>query len=155
MDAHKLTPPVNLSLGMEKDMDITSGSRSWLDQYVILVQRNWQTYARGSDLIVMNFLVTCLLAVFIGSGLWYQIGVNQLSVTKRVPSLFFICITQGIVGSLQSINSFPGERAIMLRERAAGTYRVRSRFGLCQNKALNSLDFFVYYSLWRKLIHCC
>ncbi|RYY86093.1 hypothetical protein EON63_06370 [archaeon] len=64
-------------------MDLSAGTRSWLDQYVILVQRNWQTYARGSDLIVMTALVTCLLAIFIGSGLWYQIGNNQLSVTKR------------------------------------------------------------------------
>ncbi|RYY86092.1 hypothetical protein EON63_06365 [archaeon] len=50
--------------------------------------------------------------------------------TCRVPSLFFICITQGIVGSLQSINSFPGERAIMLRERAAGTYKVSFKMNL-------------------------
>lgn len=33
-------------------------------------------------------------------------------------------INQGIFASLQTINSFPSERALALRERAAGTYHV-------------------------------
>ncbi|RYH01478.1 hypothetical protein EON65_48375 [archaeon] len=56
------------------------------------------------------------------------IGTGQDSIAKRVPSLFFTCVTQGIVGSLQAINSFPSERAIMLRERQAGTYQVSAYF---------------------------
>lgn len=76
----------------------------------------------------MNFAVTVLLAVFVGRGLWYQIGTGQDSIAKLVPSLFFACVTQGIIGSLIAINSFPPERAIMLRERQAGTYQVSSYF---------------------------
>jgi ATP-binding cassette subfamily G (WHITE) protein 2 len=60
--------------------------------------------------------------------LWFQIGHDQDSVTKRVPSLFFSCVTQGIVASLQCIASFPAERAIILRERAAGSYFVSAYF---------------------------
>lgn len=127
-DAHKHTVPVNLSLGMDKDHFEFEGARSWMAQFIILAQRNFQQYLRNTDIIFMNFAVTVVLAVFIGRGLWYQIGTGQDSIAKRVPSLFFACVTQGIVGSLQAINSFPSERAIMLRERQAGTYQVSSYF---------------------------
>lgn len=47
-----------------------------------------------------------------------------MSVNKRQAVLFFCVINQGIFASLQTINSFPSERALALRERAAGTYHV-------------------------------
>ena len=53
-----------------------------------------------------------------------QIGNEQVSVNKRQAVLFFCVINQGIFASLQTINSFPSERALALRERAAGTYHV-------------------------------
>lgn len=127
-DANKHVVPVNLSLGMNKDVYDADGSRSWLAQFGILTQRNFQQYVRNTDIIFMNFAVTILLAVFVGRGLWYHIGTGQDSIAKRVPSLFFTCVTQGIIGSLQAINSFPSERAIMLRERQAGSYCVSSYF---------------------------
>jgi len=42
--------------------------------------------------------------------------------------LFFCCINQGIFGAMIVINSFPGERVLILRERAAGTYNASSYF---------------------------
>ncbi len=38
----------------------------------------------------------------------------------------YVC--QGIFGSLLTINSFPSERVLVLRERAAGTYFVSAYF---------------------------
>jgi ATP-binding cassette subfamily G (WHITE) protein 2 len=127
-EATKHVVPVNLSLGMDKHAFVIIGKRNWFSQFRILAERNFQQYFRNKDIIFMNFAVTILLAVFVGRGLWYQIGTGQDSIPKRVPSLFFTCVTQGIVGSLVSINSFPSERAIMLRERQAGTYQVSSYF---------------------------
>lgn len=48
--------------------------------------------------------------------------------SKYSNSIFFACVAQGIVGSLQAINSFPAERAIILLECQAGTYKVSSYF---------------------------
>ena len=140
--------PVNLSLGMDKPFYTTDGARNWWDQFTILCKRNWHQYIRNSDIIFMNAVVTVLLAVFIGSGLWYQIGTSQDSNPKRVPSLFFTCITQGILGSLQSINSFPSERAIMLRERQAGTYQVSSYFA-----AKSVID--IITQMWPPILFTC
>jgi ATP-binding cassette subfamily G (WHITE) protein 2 len=120
--------PVDLSFGQDKQILEGNGPRTWFDQFYILLQRNLQQYLRNSDLIFMNFMVTVVTAVFIGSGLWYQIGNGQASLQTRLPSLFFCVVSQGIIASLQTINSFPTERAIMLRERQAGSYQVSSYF---------------------------
>eukprot|EP01042_Synura_sphagnicola_P010020 gene10020-12870_t len=82
-DAHKHTVPVNLSLGMDKDHFESAGARSWMAQFIILAQRNFKQYLRNTDIIFMNFAVTVVLAVFIGRGLWYQIGTGQDSIAKR------------------------------------------------------------------------
>ena len=76
----------------------------------------------------MNFCTTLVLSFFIASGIWEDIGTDQTSIAKRAPSLFFACVSQGIVASLQGINSFPAERAIILRERAAGSYHISAYF---------------------------
>jgi hypothetical protein len=102
--------------------------QSWCRQFTVLFQRCMMQYLRRVDLIVMNLALTVILSVFISCGIWHQIGTNQSSVAVRTPSLFFACVTQGIVASLQTISSFPIERAIILRERAAGAYNVSAYF---------------------------
>jgi len=61
------------------------------------------------------------VAILIGTA-FYNIGSDQKSMTKRMPVLFFCAINQGVFGALIVINSFPSERKIVLRERAAGSY---------------------------------
>lgn len=147
-DHGKLEVPVNLSFGFDKPSFSTEGASSWIAQFCILFQRNMQQYWRRKDIILMSFCVTVLLAVFVGLGVWHNIGNNQLSVKKRVPSLFFACVTQGIVAALQSINSFPAERAVMLRERSAGTYYVSSYF-----MAKTAKDFAT--NIWQPILFTC
>ena len=60
--------------------------------------------------------------------MWYDIGSGQSSLPKRGPSLFFSVISQGVVASFLSVYSFPLERALMLRERAAGSYACSTYF---------------------------
>jgi ABC-type transport system involved in multi-copper enzyme maturation permease subunit len=67
------------------------------------------------------------MAVLIGT-VFLQIGTGQKSAVRRQPLLCFLCINQGMFGSLMVINSFPAERALMLRERAAGTYYASAYF---------------------------
>ena len=147
-DHGKLEVPVNLSFGFDKPSISREGASSWMAQFLILFQRNMQQYWRRKDIILMSFVVTVVLALFIGLGVWHNIGTDQLSIKKRVPSLFFACVTQGIVAALQSINSFPAERAVMLRERSAGTYYVSSYF-----MAKTAKDFLT--NLWQPVLFTC
>jgi ATP-binding cassette subfamily G (WHITE) protein 2 len=114
--------PVDLRLGMDKTFYASQSVaiRSWMTQFGILFKRAFQQYYHRPDIIFMNLIVTMILAFFVGSGIWHLIGNDQKSIQKRVPSLFFTCVAQGVFSSLQCISTFPSERAIVLRERAAG-----------------------------------
>jgi hypothetical protein len=129
-DNAKKKVPVDLSLGIDKSFYASKriAVDNWMSQFVILFRRSFQQYYRRSDIILMNFIMTVIMAFFVGSGIWHFIGDDQKSIKKRVPSLFFACVTQGIIASFQCISSFPSERAIVLRERASGAYFVSAYF---------------------------
>lgn len=125
----KLEVPVDLGFGIEK-FDFTSmdEARSVMYQTSILCQRNFIQYVRNWDTWLISMGATFIIAFFLSGGIWQNLGNSQASINKISPALFFACVNQGIAASLQCINSFPGERAIMLRERQAGAYTTLSYF---------------------------
>lgn len=122
------TVPVNLSLGFERGPFSLKSTQNWFAQFMTLSRRNFQQYWRRKDIIVINIIATLLLSLFIGLGIWHDIGTTQSSIPTRVPSLFFCSVSQGVLASLQTINAIPKERAVMLRERAAGSYYVSAYY---------------------------
>lgn len=129
-DNAKLEVPVNLMLGMDKAhyQENKLMLETWTTQFLVLHKRCWLQYVRRRDIIFFNFVLTVIISIFVSCGIWYQIGRGQNSIATRCPSLFFACVCQGIVASLQTISRFPSERAIILRERAAGAYHVSAYF---------------------------
>ena len=123
-----LTPPLNMDFGLEKDDFSVRAINPWLFQFFILAQRCFQEKIRRWDIILMNIFVSSLVGVFVGMGSWYQMGNAQDGVKMRTAVCFFSVIHQGVVSSLQGTFSFPMERALMLRERAAGSYYVSAYF---------------------------
>ena len=124
----KLSVPMNMDFGLEMDNFTARSVQPWLWQFVTLVHRNLMEKIRRWDIIAMNIFITSIIAVFISCGAWLNIGNNQDSIGKRNAILFFTVIHQGVVSSLQGTYAFPMERAIMLRERAAGAYYVSAYF---------------------------
>ena len=49
-------------------------------------------------------------------------------IVRSINIQIFVFHTQGIFGALIQINSFPSERLLSLRERAAGTYYASAYF---------------------------
>ena len=128
-NAAKLKPPVDLTMGSGLSFYSKQFTfQTWFKQYVVLLKRCTQQYFRRYDIIIMNLVTVIIMSIFISFGTWYQIGNTQESIAKRVPSLFFCCVCQGMVAALQCISSFPLERSIVLRERAAGAYYVSAYF---------------------------
>lgn len=72
--------------------------------------------------------MTCLVATFIGMGAWNNFGNSHAAAGKINDIMFFCVIHQGVVSSLQGTYAFPLERALMLRERSAGSYYVSAYF---------------------------
>ncbi len=130
LDANaKKEVPIDLTLGSNLLFESKEFSfNGWWIEFCTLFRRSGMQYLRRTDIIFMNLIVTIIIAIFVSCGIWHQIGNDQKSIVTRVPSLFFACVTQGIVASLQCISSFPAERAIILRERAAGAYHVSAYF---------------------------
>jgi ATP-binding cassette subfamily G (WHITE) protein 2 len=142
------TVPIDLSMGVEKHFHWKKDGVNWLQQFSILCRRNLQQYVRRVDIILINFISTSLIACFIGGGIWYQQQNTYTQATTLPPSLFFGCVTQGIFASLQCVNSFPGERTVMLRERAAGSYYVSAYF-----MAKTAIDMLT--NLWPPVLFTC
>ena len=122
--------PVDLSLGIEKfnfvDFD---EARSVAFQTYVLCRRNFQQAVRNWDTWLIGMGAVFIIAFFISGGIWHNLEpANQVSTTTIPPALFFTCVNQGVFASLQMINSFPGERAIMLRERQVGAYTTLAYF---------------------------
>jgi ATP-binding cassette subfamily G (WHITE) protein 2 len=95
--------PVNLNVGSHlelKSMSIAS-LMSWTNQFKVLFQRSMQQYLRKKNIILLNFVVTIIMAIFVSCGAWKDIGITQASVALRTPSLFFASVSQGIVAALQ------------------------------------------------------
>lgn len=99
----------------------------WLRQFSVLTQRSVKDTFRSRTTIIAQVLQNIICAILIGT-VFYDIGSDQKSMTKRMPVLFFCAINQGVFGALIVINSFPSERKIVLRERAAGSYFVSAYY---------------------------
>jgi ATP-binding cassette subfamily G (WHITE) protein 2 len=106
---------------------------SWWHQFTILLQRCFKEQIRSRSVIITTMIQSILMAILIGT-VFLQIGDSQSSIVRRQPVLFFCVINQGIFSALTLINSFPKERTLVLRERAAGTYYVSAYF-LAKNMA--------------------
>lgn len=111
---------------------------SWLHQFTVLFRRSMYLHLRRYDIILINVFVTMLVSTFVSMSTWRSLGTSNSSTSRRLPALFYCTIHQGIISSLQGTHSFPLDRAIMLRERSAGTYTVSAYFS-----AKSTADFVV------------
>lgn len=99
----------------------------WFHQFKILMRRSFKEQMRSRTVIITQLINAIVMAIFIGTA-FLKIGVSQSSIARRGPVVFFCAINQGMFAALQTVNSFPSERLLVLRERAAGTYYISAYF---------------------------
>ena len=115
------------SSSYDNNADYVRDQIPWINQFNILFKRGFKAQLRSRKIIYGMIFQSLILAVLVGT-VFLKIGVAQASVSKRQSVLFFCCINQGVFGSMQVIDSFPSERILTLRERAAGTYKASAYF---------------------------
>lgn len=120
-------PKVNLIKGIERIFPLEKDKIPWRSQFRILVERDFLEYRRKWRKLAIKVGVTIFMACLIGL-VFYQIGNTQVSIAKRNSALFFCCINQGIFTAFETLNQFPSERTLTLRERKAGTYYVSAYY---------------------------
>ncbi|KAJ3114294.1 ATP-binding cassette sub- G member 2 [Phlyctochytrium bullatum] len=102
-------------------------ANSWWREFGILFHRAWTQLVRGRTLIYTN-LARIVVQVLILGFTFFRLKTDQRSVQNRVGVILFV-LADDIFNAITSVLTvFPTERAIMLRERAARSYRVSSFF---------------------------
>lgn len=94
---------------------------AWLREVHILLRRNIREQSRKIHIVLVSLVQSIIMAVLIGFA-FYQVGYSQASIFRRESILFSCVVNQCLFNALMIINSFPVERTLVLRERAAGTY---------------------------------
>ena len=143
--------PLDMDFGSDTDPITARSQLNWFNQFYILLTKFSVEKARRWELLFANIIVTLLVATFVGCGAWNNLGTTQAGLAKRNPLLFFCVIHQGVVASLQGTYSFPQDRAIMLRERAAGTYCVSAYF--CAKSLADMYIAFITPIAWTVIVY--
>eukprot|EP00899_Mesostigma_viride_P016059 jgi/Mesvir1/24454/Mv21823-RA.1 len=118
---------VDIMAGADRPVTQVRQMVPWRRQYSVLLQRTMRENLRKRTVMATQIGQALVIAVLIGT-VFLQIGTDQQSAVRRQPVLFFTAVNQGIFASMQVINSFPSERLLSLRERAAGTYYASAYF---------------------------
>jgi ABC-type multidrug transport system ATPase subunit len=98
----------------------------WMLQYRTLVHRSLKN-SRSAIFTPMNLIKSCALG-FVSGLLWFQMSYTESTVFDR-SSYFFFTMTFWVFDAMfQSFMAFPQERAVILKERASGSYRLSAYF---------------------------
>ncbi|KAJ3177981.1 ATP-binding cassette sub- G member 2 [Gaertneriomyces sp. JEL0708] len=95
----------------------------WFKEFSILFGRSMLDVTRSRPLIIAGFGRTIVLILLMGFS-FFQLDNDQRGVQNRIGILFLWPINQFFITIQPIVLTFPIERAIMLRERSAGSYRV-------------------------------
>lgn len=98
---------------------------SWPNELRWLARRNLRLLSREKAANGTRFGQTIVFSVILGL-IWLNSGRDNLGVQTIGGVLFFLLVNQGFGGVFGVLFVYPLERAVVLRERASGTYRVTS-----------------------------
>lgn len=114
----------------ENDKDVQPNGKyasTFFTQLTVLARRSWWQATRDRFPLIISYVQSVIMMVVI-SILYSDIGNNQKSIQDRQGVIFFIAIFFAFNGVFQMITTFPVERGIINRERAANSYRVAAYY---------------------------
>ncbi|XP_057793561.1 ABC transporter G family member 25-like [Salvia miltiorrhiza] len=107
-----------------KEYSCTSHLATWFNQLSILLQRNLKERKHETFNSLRVFQV--ITASLLGGFMWWHSDYRD--VQDRLGLLFFVSIFWGVFPSFNAVFAFPQERAIFMKEKAAGMYTLSSYF---------------------------
>ena len=116
---HYEMPDVDPNRGAHRLALYLRDEATWSDLMKAGYRRSFILLKRRFPEWRINLIVNVVNAVLVGT-VFLQIGTTTASVEKRLPALFFVVVNQGTFGAISTVNLFPSERSIILRQRAAG-----------------------------------
>ncbi|KAL1543953.1 ABC transporter G member 25 [Salvia divinorum] len=107
-----------------EEYSCTSHLATWVNQFSILLQRNLKERKHETFNSLRVFQV--ITASLLGGFMWWHSDYRD--VQDRLGLLFFVSIFWGVFPSFNAVFAFPQERAIFMKEKAAGMYTLSSYF---------------------------
>eukprot|EP00730_Choanoeca_flexa_P017158 TRINITY_DN8223_c0_g1_i1.p1 TRINITY_DN8223_c0_g1~~TRINITY_DN8223_c0_g1_i1.p1 ORF type:complete len:653 (+),score=153.38 TRINITY_DN8223_c0_g1_i1:329-2287(+) len=95
---------------------------SWSEQTAILTSRAFKQ-SRGEFWSFVNFLQSVFISI-VAATIWFQTPEKESRIQDRVGYSFFGVVYWGFQMLFLASQVFPPERSVLLKERAAGTYRL-------------------------------
>jgi ABC-type multidrug transport system ATPase subunit len=110
----------------ESGKTMSKYATSWWTQYTVLTHRALKN-SRAAFFTPMNLIKSFALGLVTGL-LWFQTPYTEASVFN-IRSYFFFNMSFWVLDSMfNALMSFPGERIVILKERASGSYRLSAYF---------------------------
>lgn len=107
-----------------KDRDYQS---NWINEFIVLCSRAFKLAVRERAANGARFGQVIFFSIILGL-IWLRKG-EKGTRTQTLPGiLFFVVINQAFGGSFAVIFGFPLEKSVVIRERAANTYRTSSYY---------------------------
>lgn len=108
------------------EKEVRKWPSSFKTQFSVLSRRTFiQTKANIWD--KLNFLQTIVLAIVVGM-VWFNTPMTEESLRDRTGVMFFVIVYWGFTPLFQALISFPTERPVINKERAAGMYRLSAYY---------------------------
>ncbi len=107
--------------------EIGKNRLTWSGQLRVLISRAFRDFLNNRFWFFVSLFQGLAMATLIGT-VFLRLDRDAAMASRRSAVIFFCCVNQGIFGSLTTIQSFPAERALVLRERASGFYKASSYF---------------------------
>jgi len=100
---------------------------SFVQQFMVLLSRAFYQ-AKGNNLALIPFAQIIIIAIVVGL-FWYNLPFNEARIQDRIGVLFFTTVfAGGFTPLLATVFNFPPERAVLIRERSSGAYRLIAYF---------------------------
>ncbi|KAK6925676.1 ABC transporter-like, ATP-binding domain [Dillenia turbinata] len=97
---------------------------TWWHQFTVLLQRGLRE--RRFDAFNKLRIFQVISVALLGGLLWWQTPASHLE--DRIALLFFFSVFWGFYPLYNAVFTFPQERAMLMKERSAGMYRLSSYF---------------------------
>ncbi|KAL9969972.1 hypothetical protein ACROYT_G022267 [Oculina patagonica] len=104
----------------------TSWATSFWTQFTVLLQRTFKQSL--PDILSKLELIQNLLLALIVSVVWFQLPYKEESIVDRYSLMFFFVVHCNFASLFQALMSFPNERTVVNKERAAGYYRLSAYY---------------------------
>lgn len=127
VSAYKVPERENLDLENVNQYDPPPKfATSWCEQFWVLSKRANKN-ASGSLFTGLKF-IECMGLGLISGACWFQMAYEEKRFFDRISLVFYIMTFWPMITLFNGIMTFPTERAVLEKERAAGTFRLSAYF---------------------------